>query len=202
MKEFCHSSTFVKCKKSLFEQSLQLHYLMEMNNYLEDILKYISCPFITIAVASPVGPSKHGLLTTFTATYVNSLLWNRHQSNPIRKQLVSLLTDLPLLNKKAHLAWVVDIVAHRVQSWVKNADDNLSQVVCAVSSTMKAEKQEASSEVPDWFFYLLWLKHVVSFSNRVLSIFGRQPTAVVMACTVWGLEFPQLTVHCPSWCQH
>lgn len=90
-----------------------------MNNYLEDILKCISCPFSTIAVASPVGPSKHGLLTTFTATYANSLLWNRHQSNPIRKQLVNLLTDLPLLNKKAHLAWVVGIVAHRVQSCVR-----------------------------------------------------------------------------------
>lgn len=89
---------------------------MEMNNYLEDILKCISCPFSTIAVVSPVGPYKHGLLTTFTATYVNSLLWNRYQSNPIRKQLVNLLTDLPLLNKKAHLVWVVGIVAHRVQS--------------------------------------------------------------------------------------
>lgn len=175
---------------------------MEMNNYLEDILKCISCPFSTIAVASPVGPSKHGLLTTFTATYANSLLWNRYQSNPIRKQLVNLLTDLPLLNKKAHLAWVVGIVAHRVQSWVR-----MLMTICPQWSVQfPALWRLASRKLPakfqtDFSIFCDQSMWCLSVIGSYLFLAGNQEQWW-WPSLFGGLEFPQLIVHCPSWCQH
>lgn len=159
---------------------------MEMNNCLEDILKCISCPFSTIAVASPVGPSKHGLLTTFTATYMNSLLWNRHQSNPIRKQLVNISRDLPLLNKKAHLAWVVGIAALRVQSWVRMLMTICPQWSVQIPALWRLTSRKFQIDFSIFYDQSMWCLSVI---GSYLFLAGNQRSGDGLYC-LGALNFP------------
>lgn len=81
----------------------------------------ISCPFSkTTTVASLLGPMTIRTMVfwlAYSSRYKFSFVeW---ASNWIREQLVTPITDLPLLHVWAHLAWLASSVAYRVHSWAR-----------------------------------------------------------------------------------